>query len=126
MHPRGRIGLAAAADAAAGAGHDLDDVVLLLAADHLVEQDLGVLQAVGHADVDDRAAQVDGGLLDPFDAADLVEIDLLQLLPVTSSQAVRSAASITPPVVPKMSAAPDETPSGASNSPSARLWKSMP
>ena len=48
----GRIGLAAAADAAAGAGHDLDHVERLLAGLDLVEDRLGVLQAVGHADVD--------------------------------------------------------------------------
>jgi hypothetical protein len=39
-------------------------------------------------------------------------------LPVSFSYAVRSAASMTPPVAPKMSAAPELSPRGESNSPS--------
>ena len=37
-------------------------------------------------------------------------------LPVTTSYAVRNAASITPPVAPKITAAPVDSPSGLSNS----------
>ena len=46
--------------------------------------------------------------------------------PVTSSHTVRRAASITPPVTPKMSAAPVDRPSGASNVPSGSARRSMP
>ena len=70
----GRIGLAAAADAAAGTGHDLDHVELLLAADDLVQQDLGVGQAVGHADVDVVVADGHVGLAQALDGADLGEL----------------------------------------------------
>ena len=45
---------------------------------------------------------------------------------VTISQTVRRAASMTPPVVAKMSAAPVLMPSGASIFSSGRLRKSMP
>ena len=121
MHAARRIGLAAAADAAAGTGHDLDDVEGLLAADHLVQQALGVVQAVGHADVERRAGQIDRRLLDALDAADLGEVQILAGWPVTFSLAVRSVASITPPVVPKMSAAPVETPSGRVELPSSAV-----
>ena len=69
----GRIGLAAAADAAAGAGHDLDHVERLLAGLDLVEQHLGVGQAVGHADVDVVLADGHVGLAEPFHGADLGE-----------------------------------------------------
>ena len=47
-------------------------------------------------------------------------------LPVSFTAAVRSAASMTPPVAPKMSAAPELIPSGRSKSPSGRAAKSMP
>ena len=42
------------------------------------------------------------------------------------STAVLSAASITPPVAPNITAAPVDAPSGRSNSPSGRLTKLMP
>ena len=45
---------------------------------------------------------------------------------VTISHAVRRAASMTPPVLAKMSAAPVLMPSGASICSSGRLRKSMP
>ncbi|CDC75943.1 unknown [Candidatus Colimorpha enterica] len=41
-------------------------------------------------------------------------------LPVSQSLAVRRAASITPPVAPKITAAPVSSPSGESNSSSGR------
>ena len=47
-------------------------------------------------------------------------------LPVTISYAVRSAASITPPVTAKMSAAPVDKPSGRSILSSGRAAKLMP
>ena len=46
-------------------------------------------------------------------------------LPVTRKYAERSAASITPPVVPKTTAAPVAEPSGLSNSSSGRYLGSM-
>ena len=49
----------------------------------------------------------------------------LRVSPVRTSTAVRSAASMTPPVAPKMTAAPVDSPSGESNSASGRLLKSM-
>ena len=70
----GRIGLAAAADAAAGAGHHLDHVELLLAGLDLVQQDLGVGQAVGHADVDVVLADGHVGFAQALDGADLGEL----------------------------------------------------
>ncbi len=70
----GRIGLAAAADAAAGAGHDLDDVERLLAGLDLVEDRLGVLQAVGHGDVDVVLADGHVDLAEALHRADLGEL----------------------------------------------------
>ena len=46
-------------------------------------------------------------------------------LPVTKKYAERSAASITPPVAPKTTAAPVAEPSGLSNSSSGRYFGSM-
>ena len=48
----GEAGLAAAADAAAGAGHDLDEVVAGLAGLDPLDHLAGVAQAVGHGDLD--------------------------------------------------------------------------
>ena len=42
--------------------------------------------------------------------------------PVATSYTVRSAASITPPVVPNRAAAPEPTPRNSSNSSSAGVW----
>ena len=50
---------------------------------------------------------------------------LPRLSPVTFSYAVRTAASITPPVVPKITAAPVDSPNGLSNSASSKLSKSI-
>mmetsp|Transcript_41736 Transcript_41736/g.124837 ORF Transcript_41736/g.124837 Transcript_41736/m.124837 type:complete len:247 (+) Transcript_41736:580-1320(+) len=47
-------------------------------------------------------------------------------LPSTSSTTVRSAASITPPVVPNSCAPPLPVPSGSSNSDSSSVVRSMP
>ena len=55
-------GLATTGDTATGATHDLDEVVLGLALADLVQQDLGVLHAVGNGDIDDGAVDVDGCL----------------------------------------------------------------
>ena len=46
--------------------------------------------------------------------------------PVTSSMTVRSAASITPPVAPKMTPEPVAVPNGSSKSVLGRLGRSMP
>ena len=46
--------------------------------------------------------------------------------PVNFSTTVRRAASITPPVAPKMTLAPVDTPSRGSNSPSGRWSNIMP
>ena len=69
----GRIGLAAAADAAAGTGHHLDHVERLLAGRDLVQENLGVGQAVGHADVDIPLADGHVGFAQPLDGPDLGE-----------------------------------------------------
>lgn len=50
--------LARAADAAAGAGHDLDEVKMLLSGFHLCDQAFGVGKAVDHADADGLIADV--------------------------------------------------------------------
>jgi len=61
---RAHVGLAAAVDAAAGAAHDLDELVLALARADLVQQHLGALHARGDGHVHDGAVDVDGRLAD--------------------------------------------------------------
>ena len=73
-------GLAAACDTAAGAAHDLDEVVLGAARTDLVQQDLGVLHAVGDGHVDGHTVQLDGSLTDALEATHLLELDGLVLL----------------------------------------------
>ena len=60
----GGDGLAAAADAAARAAHDLHEVVVGLAGLDLVQHLAGVAQAVGHRHLDLGPAHVDRGFLD--------------------------------------------------------------
>ena len=74
------LGLTAAVDTAAGAGHELDEVVVLLAGlDHI--QDLAdICQAGGHADVHIHTGNVVGGFLDAFDTADVHEVGTGQSL----------------------------------------------
>ena len=68
----GRVqGLAAAVDTAAGAGHELHEVILQLAGADAVQHHLGVVQAGGHAHPDGLAGQLVGGLLDALGAPDL-------------------------------------------------------
>src|SRR5699024_6014735 len=77
----GADGLTAAADAAAGAGHDLDEDVVGLAALHPADDLLGVLQAVGDGYLQRGAVEVNGGLLDGVDvAADVCELQTGQSL----------------------------------------------
>ena len=68
---------AAAVYAAAGAGHDLDEeIVLLSALDHL--HDLaGVAEAAGDTDVNFLSGDAVGSFLDAGHAADIHEVDLL-------------------------------------------------
>ena len=65
----GADGLSAAADTAAGAGHDLDEDIVGLAALYPADKLLGVLQTVGHGHLQGGAVEVNGGLLDGVDVA---------------------------------------------------------
>ncbi len=121
-HIAGLLGLAAAVDAAAGASHDLDEVVIRFAGLYLLKQGSGVAQAGGYGNLHIQAGYRVGGLLDAFHAADFGEIfKLASSSPVKVSTAVRRAASITPPVAPKITAAPVPSPNGASKPSSGRF-----
>ena len=71
----GRIGLPAAATAAAGTGHHLDHVERLLAGLHFVQQHFGVGQTVGHAHVDVVLADGHVGFAEALDGPDLGEFE---------------------------------------------------
>ena len=72
------VGLTSAADATAGAGHDLDGVELFLAFAHSFEEFAGVGQTVGNADVDGRTVEVNPSVADAFHATEFGEIDLFE------------------------------------------------
>ena len=57
--------LSAAADAAVGAGHDFDEVKVLFSALDLLDQLVGIAEAVGHCDA---KVEVTGGNLECLDA----------------------------------------------------------
>ena len=63
--------LAAAVDAAAGAGHDLDHLIVRLARLDFLQQLTGIGQARGDGDPDGLAAQIVGDLPDGLRPADL-------------------------------------------------------
>ncbi len=101
-------------------------MVGLLAGLDLVEDCLGVLQAVGHGDADVVLANGHVDLAQSFHRADLGELQPVGWFARDQFGRARSVASITPPVVPKMSPAPLASPSGASKSPSGSKLKLMP
>ena len=68
-------GLAAAGDAAAGARHDFDEVVVGLAGADVVDEALGVGEAVDDRHADLPAGRGHGGFLDGLHAADFLEVD---------------------------------------------------
>ena len=81
--------LAAAVDAAAGASHDLHEMIFGFAGFDLVQQSGCIFHAAGHSDLDEGAGHIVAGLLDAFDAADIHEIKLRQLFSVRISTTVR-------------------------------------
>ena len=68
------LGLSAAADAAAGAGHDLHKVVLLAAFLHPLKESAGIGGAVNHRHPQRQIADFDLGFPHPFVAADRGEL----------------------------------------------------
>ena len=74
------VGLAAAVDAAAGARHDLDGMVLGFAGFDLLEELAGIAEAGADRGFELDAADVDFGFLDAFEAADRRVVDLLHVL----------------------------------------------
>lgn len=73
-------GLAAAADAAAWAGHDLDEVIGRDALADLLHENLRVLERVRDCDVQRMAANLERALLDALEAARLLEVEPLERL----------------------------------------------
>ena len=73
-------GHTAAIDAAAGAAHYLDEVILALACADIIHENLCVLHAAGNGDINFHAAQSEAGFLDAFEAADSFKLDGLMLL----------------------------------------------
>ena len=77
----GPVGLAASANASAGAGHHFDEVIRRLLAcglgcADLVDHLLDVGQSVGHGDTNGLAGHLDGAFLDPGQPARHLELDL--------------------------------------------------
>ena len=71
-------GLPASADASAGASHDFNGMEFGFAFADFVEELPGVAQAVGDADVELGAVEVDGGTLDVLQAAGFLKVHFLQ------------------------------------------------
>lgn len=73
-------------DAAAGAAHDLDEVIVLFAAADAVEHLLRVGSAMRHGDVQLQAAQLQAGLLHALQAANGISNSTFsRVLPVSTS-----------------------------------------
>ncbi len=75
------VRLAAAVDTAAGAAHDLDELILGFAGTDLIQQDAGGFHTGGNSDIDNCTVDIDGGFADTgVMAADFVEFDLIVFL----------------------------------------------
>jgi hypothetical protein len=100
---------AAAIDAAAGAGHDLDEVIVGRAGANCFGDLAGRLEPVAHGDLDGFVADLKSTVAERClrNRASWVSSTVSSSLPVTILYMVRKAASITPPVVPKMAPAPE-------------------
>ena len=75
---RGADRLSASADAAAGAGHDFDEVVRAGSLPDLLHDDAGVPQGMSYGDTDFPAVQRHGAFLDSVESADIVEVEFFQ------------------------------------------------
>ena len=74
------LGLSAAVYTAAGASHNLNEMVICLAGFDFIEQLSGVAQAGGHRYLYLHAGHIVGGLLDALGSPDLGEVKLWKLL----------------------------------------------
>ena len=119
LHVTVVIWLSAAANTAAWASHDFDRLEVALAGFDALEKLSRVAETVRDADIELKGANL------YFSGTDAVETAKLRVSPVSHSYAVRAAASITPPVVPKITDAPVDSPSIWSKSLSGRFAKSM-
>ena len=74
------IGLSAAVQAAAGARHDFDGMIVRFAALDLLQKLARVAESGTDRRLEFETADLDGGFLDPFESADRLEVDFLQIL----------------------------------------------
>ena len=74
----GADGLAAAADTAAGAGHDFDKVIGAGALFYLFHDDAGVFEGMGNGDVHVASGQADGAFFDAVKAAHVHEFEFFE------------------------------------------------
>ena len=88
------VGLTSAADATAGAGHDLDGVELFLAFAHSFEQGAGVGQTVSDTDVDGCTVEVNPSVTDASDATEFSEVDLRAKSLFSSTTSIKSEVTI--------------------------------
>lgn len=70
--------MAAATNATAGTSHDFDEMIGGCAGFNLLDQDAGIGEAIGNGDLECECADLNVGLLDAIETADLVELDLRQ------------------------------------------------
>ena len=74
----GLMGLTAAVYTAAGASHDFDEVIILLAGLDHIEQLACVLKTAGNGNIDVHTGNLDRGFLDGLGAADGVDVEVLK------------------------------------------------
>ena len=79
-HVRGLDGLSAAVYAAAGASHDLDELVVCLAVFHTVKQCLGIAKTGSNCHANLHACHIVLGFLDAGGSANSLEVYVLQCL----------------------------------------------
>ena len=111
----GADGLAAAVDASAGAGHDLDEVQVLAAGLELFHELAGLAEAGDHRRAHFHRAGLDPQLLAALHAAQVLDPVVLHLLAGEQEVgAAQTAASITPPEAPNSLPALERSPKGES------------
>lgn len=117
--------LSRAADAAGGTGHDLHKVKVLFSAFNQPDERFCVAQSADHGRVDGPAADLNGEFLDPLQAADAGVADLLERRIGALCQTAE-AASVTPPLVPKITPPPERMENGVSGAVGSRSANWIP
>lgn len=102
LNVRGLNGLTASGNASAGAAHNFYELIIGFSVPDFLHNYIRVFDSVSHCYLNGFACDFDLSALDSLDASDLFEFYFSSGFPSRTSLTVLRAASITPPVAPKI------------------------